>query len=751
MPAAKRPTPPAKSAKSAKSARSAKSTRPRRRWWLRILVTLGILTGLGAVGLVVAVALTDVPDPSEVATSEATIVYYADGTTELGRLGDATRRSVPLSDVPIEVQNAVLAAEDRDFYSHGGISPVGIVRAAVNNVRGSGGTQGGSTITQQYAKNAYLSQERSWDRKLREMILAFKLETTVSKNEILANYLNTSFFGRGAYGIEAASLAYYGVPASELDYEQGAVLAALLKSPSTLEKPENRDELESRWQYVIDGMAQQGWITPEQQANATFPEPIEQKAVNRLGGQVGFLLQAVTDELVARGFDETEIQVGGLRITSTFDVQAQRRAVQAVRREGPESGTDGLRIGLAAVRPGTGEVVAMYGGRDFIDDQVNNATRDFAQAGSTFKPFALAAGLENGVTLASTFSGNSPTTVADYTFENYGNRSFGTVTMLTATEFSINSAYVLMEDQIGVNAVVDTTLRAGIPDDTPGLNLDSPDLTFVLGTASPSAVDVAGAYATFAASGQQAQTTVIRQVLGPNGGLLYQADAATVSAMSAGVADTVSYALQRVVTNGTGRTALGLERPAAGKTGTTDDNKSAWFVGYTPQLATAVLMAKEAPDGTPVSMSGVGGLESVTGGSFPAAIWTAFMRGALEGLPTVEFPAPDEALVSGAGRCPSVMPADGVIPEGCPVPEIAEFGPSELPVPSGAVSGSPLPEPEPTTPVETQAPGGDTQAPVPGGGASTPTPPPTTPAPQPGGGSGGGSNTAGGDGAAPQF
>ena len=696
--------------------RASKARRPR--WWLRILIALAALVGIGIAGVAVVVAMTDVPDPSEVATSEATIVYWSDGVTELGRLGDATRRSVPLSDVPIDVQNAVLAAEDRDFYNHGGISPIAIVRAAVNNIRGSGGTQGGSTITQQYAKNAYLSQERSWDRKLREMLLAFKLETTVSKNEILANYLNTSYFGRGAYGIEAASLAYFGVPARELTFEQGAVLAAVLKSPSTLEKAENRDALRARWAYVLDGMVQQGWITPEQEASAIFPKLAEPRTRNRLGGQVGFLLQAVTDELIARGFDETEIQVGGLRITSTFDRDAQRAAQQAVRREGPKEGTDGLRIGLASVRPGTGEVVALYGGRDFIDDQINNATRDFAQAGSTFKPFALAAGLENGITLGSVWDGNSPTTVADYTFENYGNRSFGDVTLLQATEFSINSSYVLMEDQIGVDSVVDATLRAGIPDDTPGLNLESPDLTFVLGTASPSALDMAGAYATFAASGVHAEPTVIKRVLGPNDGVLYEGVPTTEQAFSPEVANTVTYALAKVVTSGTGRTALALERPAAGKTGTTDDNKSAWFVGYTPQLATAVLMAKEAPDGTPVSMEGVGGMTSVTGGSFPAAMWTSFMAGALGTQPVTQFPEPPAEALEGT-NCPIVMPEDGVIPAGCPIPEIAEFNPNEtdptdLPAPS--IDPDLMPSEELATGEPAAEPSGDTEAPVPGQG-----------------------------------
>ena len=252
-----------------------------------LLAAIGI--GVGAI----AVASTSVPSPNEVSTSEATIVYWADGSTELGRLGEATRRSVPLVSVPIEVQNAVLAAEDRTFYEHGGISPLGVGRAIWNNLSG-GSTQGGSTITQQYAKNAYLSQDRSWDRKLREALLAFKLETVVSKSQILEDYLNTIYFGRGAYGIEAASIAYFGKPVTELSTSEGAVLASIIKSPSGLSPEENLPALEGRWVYVIDAMVEQGWLTPEERASAAFPEIAKAKAGNGLGGQTGFLLIAVT-------------------------------------------------------------------------------------------------------------------------------------------------------------------------------------------------------------------------------------------------------------------------------------------------------------------------------------------------------------------------------------------------------------------------------------------------------------------------
>ena len=642
---------------------------------MRRLLWLVLLLGAIATSVfAVALARTNVPTPNELATSEATIVYYADGKNEVGRLGEATRRSVTLDDIPVDVQQAVLAAEDRDFYNHGGISPIGIARAAFNNVTG-GNTQGGSTITQQYAKIAYLSQDRTWTRKINEALLAFKLETVVSKDQILEDYLNTIYFGRNANGIEAASIAYFGKNVNELDYTEGAVLASVIKSPSTFALDENIKELRGRWNYVLDSMVETGALSQKQRDSAAFPEILPLKQGDRLGGQVGYLLTAVEQQLLAQGFDEEEIQRGGLTVISSFDRRAQRAAQRAVKNNGPESGTEGLRIGLAAVRPGTGEVLAMYGGSDFIKDQINNATRPFAQAGSTFKPFALAAALEQGVPLQSLWNGDSPSTVNGYTFSNYGDNSYGTVSLLQATELSINSAYVELEADIGVGSVAEAALGAGIPAGTPGMNLDSLDLTFVLGTASPSGLNVATAYATFADGGTRTGNTFITKVTGSNGGLLYEYEAESVPVFDADIANTVNYALQKVVTAGTAKAAQALGRPAGAKTGTTDDNKSAWFAGYTPQIAAAVLMAKEDAEGIPISMSGTGGLRTVTGGSFPAAIWTAFMKDALKKEPIVEFEAPPKDATVPL-KCPDFIDTDiSKIPYGCPVPDVQnEFG-----------------------------------------------------------------------------
>lgn len=647
----------------------------RRRWLRRLIWVIILLIAIGTTIFAVLLARTEVPTPNDLATSEATVVFYADGKNEIGRLGESTRRSVPLAEIPVEVQQAVLAAEDRNFYDHGGISPLGIARAAFNNLTG-GSTQGGSTITQQYAKIAFLTQDRTWDRKLNEALLAFKLETVISKEQILEDYLNTIYFGRNANGIEAASIAYFGTSVNELNFNQGAVLASVIKSPSGLSPEENLSGLKARWAYVLDSMVEMGEITQAQRDASTFPDIVSFKQKDRLGGQVGFLLTAVEQQLIAQGYDQEEIQRGGLKIVSSFVRRAQRAAQRAVKDQGPESGTQGLRIGLAAVKPGTGEVLAMYGGKNFIADQINNATQQFAQAGSTFKPFALAAAVDQGVQLNSLWNGNSPATVNGYTFNNYGNNSYGVVSLLQSTEKSINSAYVELTADIGVGSVVDAALAAGVPDTTPGLNLESPDLTFVLGTASPSGLDMANAYATFANEGKSSSTTFVKQVFGSNGGLLYQYEPTLVAAFNTDVANTVTYALYKTVTNGTATSALSIDRPAAAKTGTTDDNKSAWFAGYTPQISAAVLMAKEDSAGLPISMSGTGGLKTVTGGSFPASIWSAFMKDALKKKPVAEFPAPPENALTPI-ECPDFIETDlEEIPFGCPIPEIVnEFGP----------------------------------------------------------------------------
>ena len=662
------------------------------------------LVAVGFVGLVaifiLAVALTKVPAPNDLASAQTTIVYWSDGKTELGRIGAANRINVALSDVPLNVQRAVLAAEDREFYDHGGISPAGIGRSLVNNITG-GSLQGGSTITQQYARNAYLTQERTFSRKINEVLLSFKLETTVSKDEILGDYLNTIYFGRGAYGIETASQQYFRTNSKNLTLAQGAAIAAIIRSPASYAPDRHPEKLKGRWLYVLDGMVQKGWITPAQKAAAVFPKFAPQLAVNRYGGTTGYLLDSVRQQLLAEGFTEDQLNLGGLRVISTFDRAAQAAVVAAVKDKSPKSEAAGVRIGVVSIRPGTGEVIAMYGGANYLVDPLNNATQALGQAGSTFKPFALAAATEQGISLNSTWNGDNKTEVDGYKVTNYGDKSWGTISLLKATEQSVNAVYVGVSQQVGYDQVVDSAVRAGIPDTTPALG---PYRSVALGVASPHVIDVAAAYSTFAARGQQVAPTVILEVRGDNGGLLYQHTANVKQAFDSNTADTVNYALQKVVTNGTGRVAQDLGRPAAAKTGTTNDNKSAWFVGYTPQLVTAVMMVKDGPNNQPVSLSGTGGLSTVTGGSFPARIWTAYMKAALEGQPVQQFDRPADIPSASPSASVTVTPSATA----SPTPTV-----SNTPTASPTPSGSPTPNSTGTsTPTPT---GSTTPIPTPSG------------------------------------
>lgn len=619
---------------------------------------------LGLTFVFAAVRAVEVPAPSDVSQAQATIIYYDDGVTELGRLGESNRVSLDITDIPKVTQEAILAAEDRAFYEHGGFSVRGIARALFSNTT-SGTTAGGSTITQQYAKNAYLTQDKTFQRKIRELILSVKLETMITKEKILENYLNTIYFGRQSYGIETAANAYFAKGAKDLTIAESAMLASIIQAPNGLSPEKNLSGLTERWNYTLDGMVEKGWITQEVRDVQTFPTVIEYKNSNAFAGPTGHLVEQIRQELYKIGITEDQLNRSGLRVVSTFNKQAQDAAISAVIAEGPTEGTEGLRIGLAAVRPGTGEVVAIYGGADYLADQFNNATQAIGQAGSTFKAFTLAAALENNFSLGSVFSGMNKTKVGTYEVVNYGDNSYGEfITLLAATENSVNSAFVQLADQVGLETVYQAAVRAGISEEEVGM---MPNLAFTLGTASPNVVDIAGAYATFAARGLQVDPTYIKTVSARNGDLMYEYKPQPVQAFSTDVADTVNYALKKVVEVGTGRTARQLGRPVAGKTGTTNDNKSALFAGHTPEIAAAIMFTKDGPDGQPTTLRGTGGLRTVTGGSFPARIWTAFMKGALEGTKATNF-----------GSLPANQP-NGASPTGTPISTITPPAPTPDP------------------------------------------------------------------------
>jgi membrane peptidoglycan carboxypeptidase len=597
-----------------------------------------------------------IPDANAYVNSQSTIIQYSNGS-EIGRIGTQNRQILPLEKIPLDLRNAVLAAEDRNFYSNRAFSITGIARAFLNNVRsGSLNGEGGSTITQQYAKTAFLSPSRTIQRKIKELVIAMKLENSLTKDQIFESYLNTIYFGRGSYGVQTASQQYFNRNVNQLNLSQMAIIASILRSPGFYDpvlSQENADRLERRFQYVIDGMLEQKWITEAQAKSAKYPQVIPRRTSGQLSGPNGHIIAAVQKEMNKLGFTDDQLLVGGLIIKTTLNQKAQLSAVDAITKLTPKGAPDDLHIGLAAIRPGTGEIIAMYGGRDYLERQLNDATQSIALAGSTFKPFPLIAALEAGIPLTSMWNGDSPQTFDDlgrpYVVSNYGNEGWGQVDLLTATQHSINTVYVPLGMKAGLDKVVDVARRAGIPETVAMV----PTPSVSLGVASPHVIDVTNAYATFAAQGIYSTPYLIASVTGPNKGLLFEGRAQTQEVFAKDVMADLTYALKSVVNGGTGSAALALGRPAAGKTGTSQSNASAWFSAYTPQLAASVAFFR---DSASESLNGIGGLTSVTGGSFPARIWTQFMKGALKGEPVLNFPAPSNI----GGLDPIEMTTGGV-------------------------------------------------------------------------------------------
>ena len=615
------------------------------------------VTGFGFVAGSVLFALAyftvDVPDANAYVNSQSTIFQYANGE-EIGRVGTQNRQIVPLAKIPLKVRQAVLAAEDKSFYSNKACSVTGILRAAFNNLTG-GSLQGGSTITQQYAKTAFLTPSRTIQRKVRELVIAIKLENELSKDQIFESYLNTIYFGRGSYGVMTASQQYFNRTVDQLTISQAAVIASILRSPGLYDPAfaeGNAERLANRFEYVKNNMLEEGWLSEEEAAKMKLPEVAPRATSGQLSGPKGHVIEAVQKELAKMGFSQEQLLVGGLVIKTTLDQKAQQSAVDAVNRFYPSNAPDDLRIGLAAIRPGTGEVLALYGGRDYLERQLNDATQSITQAGSTFKPFAIVAALEKGIPLTSMWNGDSPQTFDDlgkpYEVFNYGNNGWGQVDLMTATKHSINTVFVPLGIDVGPDKVVDVARRAGIPETVAMM----PTPSFVLGTSSPHVIDVANAYATFAAQGVRSKPYLVSQVIGSNKGVLFEATPSTEEVFSKDVMADLTYALKGTITGGTGAAALALGRPAAGKTGTSQSNASAWFSAYTPQIAASVSFFR---DNATQSLNGIGGMTSVTGGSFPARIWTQFMKGALKGEPVMSFPAPSNI----GGLDPVVMTSGG--------------------------------------------------------------------------------------------
>ncbi|MGW1023195.1 transglycosylase domain-containing protein [Streptomyces sp. NPDC002577] len=663
--------------------------------WKKMLGAFFGLCLLGMGAFVVLYMVVDVPKGNADAQEQSNIYKYSDGSL-LVRTGERNREIVDLAEVPKPVQKTFVAAENKSFYKDAGVDLKGTARGLINTLSGKG-KQGGSTITQQYVKNYYLSQDQTVTRKLKELVISLKVDQQYSKDDILAGYINTSYYGRGAYGIQAAAQAYYGVDAKDLDVAQGAYLAALLQAPSQYDwavaSAEGKKLVKARWNYVLNNMVEENWLSASERQGLKFPVPDEPKAAPGLEGQTGYLWDAANaaleKQLVADGsaadMEEAKalVDAGGWTITLNIDKKKQKLLEQAVKArltsklDTKDREVDAnIQAGAASVDPKTGKVLAMYGGVDYIKHFQNNATRRDYQVASTFKPLILAAALENGsqtqdgqpITASTVYDGTSERPVVDdgrkvgFAPPNEDDVNYGDVTVQTALNKSINSVFAQMGVDVGMDEVMKTAGELGM--DTDGLQA-VPAQT--LGSMGASPLEMAGIYATLDNHGKKVTPAIVKSAEHKDRSVDFP-EPIGKQVISREAADSVTSVLTGVVDDGTARVSVREAegrngQQVAGKTGTSDNNKSAWFTGYTPKLVTSVgLFGEQDKDkklsngkvlkrGTQVSMKGAAGGGRVNGGSFPAEIWAAYTFNAMGS--TSEF---DLETDMGAAVTPTVDP-----------------------------------------------------------------------------------------------
>ncbi|OIV36641.1 hypothetical protein BIV57_15170 [Mangrovactinospora gilvigrisea] len=714
--------------------------RPRRRSGLRRLLPTWRMV-LGAAVLVVlllggAFALAwytiGIPQPNANVQQQNNTWLYRDGSL-IATTGPVNRENITIGQIPASMRHATVAAENRSFYRDPGIDPLGLARGVFRTVF-EGAEQGGSTITQQYVKNYYLDQSRTVSRKVKELFIAMKVDRRMSKDQILAGYLNTSFFGRNAYGVQAAARAYYHTDAKHLTVGQSAYLAALLNQPSRFDvstdsKADRRAALD-RWNWVLDGMVDQHWLSPAARAKVKFPQPYAPQPPNGLGGQAGYLVMAARDDLLSHHtLTEAQLDAGGWRITTTFDkdrtaamaTAVQHRLSDQLDPKHRKADRDVL-VGGASIDPKTGQVVALHGGTSYLKQWRSSATTEDYQVGSTFKPIVLAAALAEhartqdgtAITPNTYYSGRSrrdvqglPAHTKPYAPPNEGDRSYGEITVQEAMDKSVNAVYAQLAVDAGLGNVADLAKQLGLQ----GVHAVP---SVALGVSAHSPLDMASVYATLDDHGVRIAPWTVLKVRRSTGEHPVLPKHPGTRVLTAKVADQVTQVLRGVIDDpgGTGYAAQHLDRPAAGKTGTTDDFKSVWFTGYTPQLATSIgMFGWDAKAGRQVSLDNLAGNGQAAGGTFPAQVWTDYMRAALKGEPVLKFPKNSHGHGgSGGGWTPTATASAGSGGGG---------GPTSHPTPTSRPTPSTIPTP--TLPPPTSAP--PTGPPT---GRPTPTLPPPT-------------------------
>jgi penicillin-binding protein 1A len=593
------------------------------------MIASSVLAG-GLVGL--AISFRNLPDVRVLRNyvpSETSYIYDINGTLLYSLHDEANREVIDLGEMSPHLKRAVLAVEDSYFYSHNGINPSSVGRALLANVQAGGTVEGGSTITMQLVKNLFLTPERAVSRKVAEAVLALRLEQIFSKDEILEMYLNQVYWGHNNYGVETAAQSYFNKSARDLNLSEAAMMAGLIQAPESYSPFSNYQATKERQAVVLNRMRQLGWITPEEEV-AARDAPLLIGEVKSFRSSISpYVTEAAVQELKQR-FGSEAVLKGGMRVQTTVDLAMQQMAEATVQKHNARIRHIADQMALVSIDPRTHFVKAMVGGVDYQTSQFNRAIQAYRQPGSAFKPFVYYVAFATGRYTPSSSIADTPVSYPDgyryYSPKNYDSTFMGNIPIRTALETSRNVPAVKLGQAVGVNQIIELCRTLGI--DSPM----QPVTSLPLGAVDLTPMEMAGAYATFASNGWHSEPTFIVQVSDSSGNVLLDNTPQPQLVLDPWAAASLTDVLQGVIARGTGKAAQ-IGRPAAGKTGTTDSQRDVWFVGYVPQLSTAVWIGND--DYSPMR-------SGTTGGTYAAPVWRDFMQQALANTPAESFKRPSE-------------------------------------------------------------------------------------------------------------
>ena len=612
------------------------------------LLSLSFLFTMGIGVLLFLFIALDIPTLSSLKNYQPPVASrILAGNGELvARVCRQNRIVVPFSAMPDLLPQAFVAAEDSRFYQHGGVDAWSIVRALINNLRSGGRGQGGSTITQQVARSLLLTPEKTYSRKLKEAILAYRIDNVLSKEEILHIYLNQIYLGEGAYGVAAAAETYFGKPVGKLNLAEMTILAGLPQAPSRYSPLKHYQRAKRRQMYVLNRMAEEGFVTPTA-ARKAYRHPLFWEPPEQQQPEEQYYVQYVRNYM-SRKYGKSALDIGGYTVYTSLDQRLQRAAVKVVGRgidrwsvrQGVKGGDAKPQAALVAVEIASGRVKAMIGGEDFSVSQFNRAVQARRQPGSAFKPIVFAAALAGGLT-PGTLVDDSPLQLPGNGKEqlweprNFDGRFLGPVTLRDGLVDSRNIVSIKLMQYVGIGKVVDLARKMGIHSPL------TADLSMALGSSGVSLQELTGVYATFGNGGRLVTPLVVEKVVDRNGRIIEENKSSHEQVVDARTAFQINHILQNVIAEGTGKAARGLNVASAGKTGTTDRNMDAWFVGYTPDLAVGVWMGFDQE-------RSLGKRE--TGGRAAAPVWLDFMRSARSYLRKNSFETPDGIVFVPVGQ-----------------------------------------------------------------------------------------------------